>query len=272
MSSLVLPTFVADEQLTDGNTFMSQPIIRKRKACRETRPTAATSNGTGGFVANNQFKRITESDKHPQHFQNIPRSSGLPSIQQNFNKSSSSVMKPSSGASSLHVHTGAGGRSTLSDSTVPAQSTLLPDPSLRAEQLHLPLFVLPSAADRLGLRTDTFSSTSSTYSDDDRSSSKISRRDGEDEKYLSDSNSMSLQPQTHSDDHKKRKNREAAARCRSRKHDRIRKLEDKSRELMEENDHLERTVWTLRRERDGIREAFMYHLTNDCHGEFNGNF
>lgn len=65
-------------------------------------------------------------------------------------------------------------------------------------------------------------------------------------------------------DGKKKKNREAARRCRLRKHERIQKLEENARTLQAENRRLETSVYLLKRERDGIREAFLYHINNDC--------
>ena len=53
--------------------------------------------------------------------------------------------------------------------------------------------------------------------------------------------------------------------CRSRKHERIQMLEENARTLQAENRRLESIVWRLKREWDSIREAFDYHMTNDCH-------
>lgn len=66
------------------------------------------------------------------------------------------------------------------------------------------------------------------------------------------------------DETKRRKNREAAARCRQRKSERVVRLEVKAEQLMEDNDELEREAAVLQNQITEIRSSLLKHMQSGC--------
>lgn len=75
---------------------------------------------------------------------------------------------------------------------------------------------------------------------------------------------MTSSPSPHDDETKRRKNREAAARCRQRKSERIVKLEEKAKQLKEDNEELEREAVVLQNQIVEIRNTLLEHMHSGC--------
>lgn len=75
---------------------------------------------------------------------------------------------------------------------------------------------------------------------------------------------MTSCPSPHDDETKRRKNREAAARCRQRKSERIVKLEEKAKQLKEDNEELEREAVVLQNQIVEIRNTLLEHMHSGC--------
>lgn len=66
------------------------------------------------------------------------------------------------------------------------------------------------------------------------------------------------------DETKRRKNREAAARCRQRKSERVVRLEEKAKQLMEDNDGLELEAAVLQNQITEFRSSLLKHMQSGC--------